>query len=89
MPSPATYQVPELAEMLGISEWGVYQSVRQGTCPVPPIRVGRRVVFARAAVDKLLGLNDESRPSEGRPTVTTISTPDPITNRKDHREHTP
>ena len=78
--SAATYQVADLAGLLGISEWAIYESARSGTCPFPPIRVGRRIVFAKAAVDALLGLNEESGPSRG---PLPDSTPDPITTRKD------
>jgi len=52
----ATYSAEEFAEMLGVSSWSVYASVKNGTCPVVPIRVGRRLVWPRAAVDRLLGL---------------------------------
>ena len=31
----------ELADALGVSEWSIYQSVRDGDCPVNPIRVSR------------------------------------------------
>lgn len=55
--SPATYRAAELAERLGVSEWAIYESVRRGECPVPPIRIGRRIVFSRALVDQLLGLD--------------------------------
>lgn len=57
--SAATLRAGELAERLGVSEWAVYQSVRDGTCPVPPIRVGRRIVFSRVLVDRLLGIDAE------------------------------
>ena len=50
----ATYTAAELAEQLSVSEWSIYESVRRGDCPVPPIRVGRRIVFAKVAVDRLL-----------------------------------
>ena len=57
--SPATIDAEELAALLGVSTWGIYQAVRRGDCPIPPIRVGRRVVFSRAAVDRLLGIETE------------------------------
>jgi excisionase family DNA binding protein len=57
----ATYTVEELAELLRVSEWSLYSSVRGGTSPVPAIRVGRRIVFAKAAVDHLLGLVSDPR----------------------------
>jgi len=53
----ATITAPELAEMLGVSTWAVYEAVRAGEPPVPAIRVGRRLVFARTAVEALLGIS--------------------------------
>ena len=52
----AVYTADEVAGLLGVSPWAVYESVRRGDCPVAPIRVGRRLVWPRAAVDRLLGL---------------------------------
>ncbi|MST31626.1 helix-turn-helix domain-containing protein [Acidimicrobiaceae bacterium USS-CC1] len=43
-----------MAELLGVSTWAVYESVRRGEPPIPPIRVGRRLVWPKAAVDRLL-----------------------------------
>jgi excisionase family DNA binding protein len=54
----ATYTVEELAECLGVSSWAVYQAVRNGTPPVPAIKVGHRIIFAKAAVDRLLQLEE-------------------------------
>jgi len=50
----------QLAESLGVSTWAVYKSVKRRDCPVPPTRVGRRVVFARVPADQLLGVEDPS-----------------------------
>jgi len=50
-----TMNAKELADALGISQWSIYQSVRDGDCPIPPIHVGRRIVWSTAAVDALLG----------------------------------
>jgi predicted DNA-binding transcriptional regulator AlpA len=55
----ATYTAKEFAELLGVSLWALYQSVGRGDCPVPPIPVGRRYVWPKAAVDRLLGLGVE------------------------------
>ncbi len=57
MTAAATYTTAELAEQLAVSEWSIYQAVKRGDCPVPPIKVGRRIVFAKVAVDRLLGLD--------------------------------
>lgn len=39
-----TLRASELASLLGVSEWAIYESVKRGDCPVEPIRVGRRLV---------------------------------------------
>lgn len=52
----ATYTADQVAELLGVSTWSIYEAVRRGDPPIPPIRVGRRIVWSRAAVDSLLGL---------------------------------
>lgn len=52
----ATYTTHEAASLLGVSEWSLYESVRRGAPPLPPIRVGRRIVWPKAAVDRLLGV---------------------------------
>jgi len=53
----STITANELAAVLGVSTWALYQSVREGTCPVEPIRVGRRLVWSSARVADLLGTN--------------------------------
>jgi predicted DNA-binding transcriptional regulator AlpA len=55
--SAATYTADEFAELLGCSTWAIYEGVRRGDCPLPPIRIGRRLVWPRATVDRLLGLD--------------------------------
>ncbi len=55
-----TLTAAELAEALGVGPSSIYQAVADGTCPVPPIRVGRRIVFSRTAVDRLLEGGEES-----------------------------
>lgn len=70
-----TYNAREVADLLGVSEWSIYQSVRDGACPVDPIRVRRRLVWPRAAVDRLLCIaseNDEAGPTQDPATSTRI-----------------
>ena len=55
--NPATMTAAEVAEALGVSEWSLYRSVREGTCPIEPIRVGRRMVWSSAKVMVLLGMD--------------------------------
>lgn len=57
--NPATYTADEVADLLGVSTWSLYESVRRGDPPFPPIRVGRRLVWPRALVDRALGLADD------------------------------
>ena len=56
----ATYTAQELAQLLGVSEWSVYEAVRSGTIPFQPIRIGRRIIWPRAAIDKALGLSGDA-----------------------------
>ncbi len=51
-----TYTAGELADFLGVGKSTVYQSVKDGTCPITPIRVSGRLVWSRPAVDLLLGI---------------------------------
>ncbi len=47
-----TFTVPEVAERLGISRSSAYLCVRRGE--IPALVLGRRVVVARAALERLL-----------------------------------
>jgi excisionase family DNA binding protein len=47
-----TYQVEEVAQILGIGRTAAYEGVRRGE--IPSIRVGRRLVVPRAALEKML-----------------------------------
>lgn len=51
----ATLTTEELAAVLGVSAWSLYEAARRGDPPVAPIRVGRRLVWPRAAVEALVG----------------------------------
>ena len=46
-----TYTVNEVAELLGISRTSAYECVRRGE--IPAIELGRRLVIARATVDRI------------------------------------
>ena len=50
--NPATMTVAQAATMLGISRSSAYECVRLGA--IPSIRLGRRIVIPRRAVDELL-----------------------------------
>jgi excisionase family DNA binding protein len=48
------FTVPQVAELLGISVNSVYRGVARGE--LPSIRVGRRLLVPRPALERLLGL---------------------------------
>lgn len=56
LPDTPTMPVSTLADLFGVSTWSMYQSIRRGECPVPVVRVGRRIVVPTAPVRELLGL---------------------------------
>jgi len=47
-----TYDVPETARILGISRGAAYAAAADGT--IPTIRVGRRLLVPRAALERML-----------------------------------
>jgi excisionase family DNA binding protein len=47
-----TLTVPEIAEALGVSRMSAYAAVRAGV--IPSIRIGRRVLVPRLALDQLI-----------------------------------
>jgi excisionase family DNA binding protein len=61
--NPATMTVSETATVLGISRSSAYECVRLGS--IPSIRLGRRIVVPRRAVDELL-----ASATLGQPTAT-------------------
>ena len=61
-----TLTVDEAAETLGISRAFAYEAVRRGE--IPSIRIGRRVLVPKAALRRMLGVDeDETRPSTTPP----------------------
>ena len=48
--------VPELCLHFGIAKGTGYERAGEGTLPVPVIRIGKRMVFSRTAVHRVLGL---------------------------------
>ena len=49
-----TYTIEQVAERLGIARGMAYRAARENTLPVPVIRVGRRLLVSKAALDALL-----------------------------------
>jgi len=59
-----TVTIDELAALTGVSRNTWFESVKRGDCPLPTIRVGRRIVIPRAAVEQLLGAPVPAEPAE-------------------------
>ena len=51
-PERDTYDLPQLASRLGVSRSSVYRWAANGT--IPTIRLGRRLLVPRAAIEQLL-----------------------------------
>ena len=49
-----TYTVAQAATQLGVSPDALYDAIRAGNAPVSILRVGRRVLIVKAALDRLL-----------------------------------
>ena len=55
----ATYSAGQVAALFGCSQWQVYQLTARDEFPVQPIRLGRKLVWSRSAVDAALGITGE------------------------------
>lgn len=62
---PPTLKAEQTAEILDCSTWALYESVKNGGCPVEPIRVGRCLRWPTAAVLRVVGID----PTEALRTV--------------------
>ncbi len=54
-----TLSIPEAAKVFGISRGLAYDLARRNELPVPVIKLGRRMVLSRKAVEVLLSGNGE------------------------------
>jgi excisionase family DNA binding protein len=62
-PDRATATLGEVASLLGIGRSTAYELAQRDALPVPVIRLGRRLVVPRAALDRLLAGKAERQPS--------------------------
>jgi excisionase family DNA binding protein len=60
-----TMTVEEAAARLGISRTLAYELAREGRLPVPVIRLGRRVVVSRLALERVLGAERRRKDGAG------------------------
>jgi excisionase family DNA binding protein len=58
-----TLTLPEVAEALGLGRNTVYTAAKRGDLPLPIVKIGKRLVVPRQAVDELLA----SQPAGARP----------------------
>jgi hypothetical protein len=56
---PPTLDGHQVADLFGISYWSLLGQVRAGTCPVTPLRLGRKIKWSTASVLRALGLEME------------------------------
>ena len=54
LPTSPTTTVEQAAEVLNVAPWTLYKAIREGTAPVPAIRVGKRILIPTAALRRLL-----------------------------------
>ncbi|MDP9362629.1 MAG: helix-turn-helix domain-containing protein [Chloroflexota bacterium] len=59
----ATATLGEVAALLGIGRSTAYELAQRDALPVPVIRLGRRLVVPRAALDRLLAGDSMDTPS--------------------------
>jgi excisionase family DNA binding protein len=55
-----TYKIEEVAQLLGISMPTAYRAATDDHLPVPVIRVGRRYLVSRAALNEFLGIEENA-----------------------------
>jgi predicted DNA-binding transcriptional regulator AlpA len=70
LPARRTLDIPEVAALLGISSASAYALARQNRLPVPVIRVGKRLLVSRVAVEQLIQGSDravQAPPHDGSP----------------------
>ena len=58
-----TYSVKEVAELLGLSRNATYQAVWHGD--IANIRLGKRLLIPRVAIEAMLTVNGNSRRAKG------------------------
>ena len=64
---PSVLTVEEMAEVLRISRGSAYEAVRRGE--IPAIRIGRRFIVPRTALERMLGEAESAEASTGGPGV--------------------
>jgi predicted DNA-binding transcriptional regulator AlpA len=55
----ATYSIADLAALTRTAYTTIWDGIHRGDLPVKPIKIGRRYMFPKAEVDRLLGLTHD------------------------------
>jgi excisionase family DNA binding protein len=71
MTIPLTLTIEEAAKLLGVSRGVGYEAARRGE--LPTIRLGRRLLVPKIALERMLGIEDE-RPEAASPGARETST---------------
>lgn len=53
---PPTLDGHQVADLFGCSYWGLLDLVKSGSCPVEPLRLGRKLRWPTAEVLRVLGV---------------------------------
>jgi hypothetical protein len=61
---PATCTVERMASLADCSTWLLYKTIRDGSCPFPFVKVGRRVLFIKARCDEILAISGQRAEAE-------------------------
>jgi excisionase family DNA binding protein len=64
-----TLTIEEVAAVLGIGRTLAYDLARRDELPVPVLRLGRRLVVSRVALERTLGFDDVRERSGPAPTA--------------------
>ena len=66
LPVSETCSVEIAAARLGLSRGKAYELARQNALPVPVLRFGRKLAVPTRALDRVLGVEDESALAKGK-----------------------
>ena len=66
-PVKRTYTVKEAAVLLRVTTDLIYSLIRRQEFPVPILRLGKRVVINKSALDEMLNTNGHEGPDGGLP----------------------
>ena len=84
---PTTIDGHQVAELWGCSYWSVLEQVRAGTCPVEPLRLGRKLRWPTALVLLSVGIHPTSEREEGGPKAVHPGSQPALLLREDGRDH--